>query len=211
VRWAIHRLAAVCGLAVLAGCAGALLETDLAPRALYVIASAPAPKAPVAAGPLIDLSIGRPDVAPGLDTNRIAVLQGRRLDYYRASAWNGTLSEVVQTLLVQSMENQNLFRSVAPEQARVSGDYVLDVEVRDFQAEYDRDGAAPTVRVKMIGRLIRIADRKLLASLAAESVQPADADRMHAVAAAFESAAQQVALELAHEISGAIGADAVER
>ena len=155
----------------------------------------------------VDLSIGRPDVAPGLDTNRIAVLDGRRLDYYRAARWGGSTTEVIQTFLVDSLEDQRLFRSVTAEQARVAGDYVLDIEVRDFQAE-TADGVAPTVRVKMIGRLIRVVDRELAATVSAEARNTASEDRMYAVAAAFEDAAQQVAIELARKTAAAITADA---
>src|SRR5688572_18980207 len=131
--------------AALSACGGSLLETDLPPNVLYVLEPAPAPTSQGAELP-VDLSIGRPDVSPGLDTNRIAVLKGRQLDYYRAARWGGSTTEVVQTFLVESLEDQRLFRSVTAEQARVAGDYVLDVEVRDFQAEYTGDGL-PVVRV----------------------------------------------------------------
>jgi cholesterol transport system auxiliary component len=195
-------------LTLSAGCSGSLLETDLPTASIYVIA--PVQAAPVQANAstlAVDLSIGRPDVSPGLDTNRIAVLKGRQLDYYRAASWGGSTLEVVQTFLVDSLEDQRLFRSVTAEQARVAGDYVLDVEVRDFQAEYANEGSPPVVRVKMIGRLIRIVDRELVASLAAEAQNPASADRMHAVAAAFEKTAHQVALELAQKTAAAIAGD----
>jgi cholesterol transport system auxiliary component len=192
----------------LVGCTGSLLETDLPAASIYVIA--PAQVAPAQAGAqtlAVDLSIGSPQVAPGLDTNRIAVLRGRQLDYYRAASWGGSTLEVVQTFLVNSLEDQQLFRSVTAEQARVAGDYVLDVEVRDFQAEYANEGHLPVVRVKMIGRLIRIIDRELVSTVAAEAQNPASADRMHAIAAAFETTAQQVALELAQKTAAAVAGD----
>jgi cholesterol transport system auxiliary component len=189
----------------LAACGGSLLETDLPPNAIYVLEPAPAPTSQGAELP-VDLSIGRPDVAPGLDTMRIAVLNGRQLDYYRAARWGGSTTEVVQTFLVESLEDQRLFRSVTAEQARVAGDYVLDIEVRDFQAEYSGDGP-PAVRVKMLGRLIRVVDRELAATVAAEAIAPASDNRMHAVAAAFESAAHKVVLELAQQTASAVTAD----
>jgi cholesterol transport system auxiliary component len=203
-RW----VAAGIGVA-LSACTGSLLETDLPPSAIYVIAPAPAPPLQGAELPA-DLSIGRPDVAPGLDTNRIAVLKGRRLDYYRAARWGGSMTEIVQTFLVDSLEDQRVFRSVTAEQARVAGDYVLDVEVRDFQAEYAGEDGAPSVHVKMIGRLIRVADRELAATVAAEASVPASDNRMHEVAAAFESAAHKVALELARQTASAVAQDRSE-
>jgi cholesterol transport system auxiliary component len=199
---------AVLVVAVLAcsGC-GSLLETDLPPSTSYVLASAPAASTGVTRSEA-DLSIGRPDLAPGLDTERIAVLRGRQLDYYRGAQWGGRATEIVQTLLVESFEDQQLFRSVTAEQSRVSSDYVLDVSVRDFQAEYASENDAPTAHVTIVGRLIRVSDRQLVQTFAATAESKASDNRMGAVAAAFETAAQKVVLELAQKTATAIAADA---
>jgi cholesterol transport system auxiliary component len=197
----VATLAALC-----AGC-GSLLETDMPPSASYVLAPAPASSAGVAKSDA-DLSIGRPDLAPGLDTERIAVLKGRQLDYYRGAQWGGRAVEVVQTLLVDSFENQQLFRSVTAEQSRIASEYVLDITVRDFQAEYAGDNDAPTAHVTILGRLIRVVDRQLVTTFAATAQNKAADNRMGAVAAAFETAAHQVVLELAQKTASAIAADA---
>src|SRR6202008_3522785 len=102
------------------GC-GSLLETKLPASTNYVLAAAPAASSGVKRSDA-DLSIGRPDLAPGLDTERIAVLKGRQLDYYRGAQWGGRTTEIVQTLLVDSFEDQQLFRGVTPEESRVSTD-----------------------------------------------------------------------------------------
>jgi cholesterol transport system auxiliary component len=188
------------------GC-GSLLETDLPPSTSYVLAPAPAASSGVTRSDA-DLSIGRPDLAPGLDTERVAVLKGRQLDYYRGAQWGGRATELVQTLLVDSFEDQQLFRSVTAEQSRVSSDYVLDVSVRDFQAEHASDDAAPTAHVTILCRLIRVSDRQLVQTLAATAQSRAAENRMNAVAAAFETAAHQVVLELAQKTAAAIAADA---
>jgi cholesterol transport system auxiliary component len=189
-----------------AGC-GSLLETDQPPSTSYVLAPAPAASAGVTRSDA-DLSIGRPDLAPGLDTERIAVLKGRQLDYYRGAQWGGRTIEVVQTLLVDSFENQQLFRSVTAEQSRVASEYVLDVSVRDFQAEYTSDNGAPTAHVTILGRLIRVVDRQLVDTFSATAQSVASDNRMGAVAAAFETAAHKVVSELAQKTAAAIAADA---
>jgi cholesterol transport system auxiliary component len=189
-----------------AGCTSSLLETDLPPSTSYVLA--PAPKATTTvARTQVDLSIGRPDLRPGLDSQRIAVLKGRELDYYRSARWGSSTTELVQSMIVDSLEDQQLFRSVTAEQARVAGDYVLDIEVRDFQAEYASDTAAPVVHVAMLGRLIRVVDRKLVATLSSEAQDQANDNRMSAVAASFELASQKVAVELAQKVAVAIATD----
>ena len=183
-----------------------MLETDLPASTSYVLAPAPAASTGVARSDA-DLSIGRPDLAPGLDTERIAVLKGRQLDYYRGAQWGGRATEIVQTLLVDSFEDQQLFRSVTSEQTRVSSEYVLDVSVRDFQAEYASGTDAPTAHVTILGRLIRVTDRQLVETFAATAQSKASDNRLSAVAAAFETAAHKVVLELAQKTAAAIAAD----
>jgi len=201
-QWAI-----VAGLASLCVGCGSLLETKLPENTSYVLAPAPASSAGVARSDA-DLSIGRPDLAPGLDTERIAVLEGRQLDYYRGAQWGGRTVEVIQTLLVDSFEDQQLFRSVTPEQSRVSSEYVLDVSVRDFQAEYASDGEAPTAHVTIFGRLIRVVDRELVDTFSATAQSRATDNRLGAVSAAFETAAHKVVLELAQKTATVIAGDA---
>jgi cholesterol transport system auxiliary component len=202
----MRRAVLVIAMLACGGC-GSLLDTKLPASTNYVLASAPAASTGVTRSEA-DLSIGRPDLAPGLDTERIAVLKGRELDYYRGAQWGGRTTEVVQTLIVESFEDQQLFRSVTAEQSRVSSDYVLDVSVRDFQAEHASDNEVPTARVTIVGRLIRVSDRQLVQTFAATAESRAADNRMSAVAAAFETSAQKVVLELAQKTATAIAGDA---
>jgi len=202
----MRRAVLVVAMLASGGC-GSLLDTKLPATTSYVLAAAPATSAGVTRSDA-DLSIGRPDLAPGLDSERIAVLKGRQLDYYRDAQWGGRTTEIVQTLIVDSFEDQQLFRSVTAEQSRVSSDYVLDVSVRDFQAEHASDGEAPTAHVTIVGRLIRVSDRQLMQTFAATAESRASDNRMSAVAAAFEAAAHKVVLELAQKTATAIAGDA---
>jgi cholesterol transport system auxiliary component len=190
-------------------CSGSLFDSDLPVPMSYVIASAPPGSIAGVTTTQADVSIGRPDFAPGLDTDRIAVLKGRQLDYYRGARWGGRSVEVVQSMLVSSFNDQGLFRSVTAEQARVATDYMLDVEVRHFESVYASDGAtgAPEAHVKIIGRLIRVADRKLVTTVTGEARIAATAERMAAVTQAFEAASQKVALDLARQTAIAVAAD----
>ena len=192
----------------LAGCStGSLFDSDTPVPQNYVLA--PAPAAAGETNPaLVDVAISRPDLAPGLDTDRIAVLKERQLDYYRGVRWGSRAIEMIQTLVVDSLEDQRLFRSVTPEQARVAGDYVLDLQVRDFQAEYTPSATAPTVHVALIGRLIRVIDRKLVATLNADAQTQATQDRLGEVLIAFERASHQAILDLGTQVSRVVTEDA---
>jgi cholesterol transport system auxiliary component len=193
---------------VLSACTGSLLDSETPTPTSYILAPLPpATSSTQSAASLVDLAIGRPDVAPGLDTARIAVLRGRELDYYRGAQWGGNTLEIVQAFLVSSLQDQKLFRSVTSEQTRVAGTYTLDTEVRDFQAEYTTGRDAPRVRVTIVGRLIRIADRALVDSIAVTATQDAGDNRLNAVTQAFEAASQQVAQQLARDTAAAVARD----
>ncbi len=199
----------LCVASIIGGCStSSLLDSELPVPVSYLLAPLPPAASPTpSSASQVDLAIGRPDVVPGLDTARIAVLRGRQLDYYRGVQWGGNTLDVVQTLLVASLQNQRLFRSVTSEQARVSSPYILDTEVRDFQAEYQDGVAEPTVRVTIVGRLVRIADRALVDSVTATATRVARDNRMGAVAEAFEGAAQEVAQTIARETAAAVARD----
>lgn len=199
-------VAAVAALSCAACSTGSLFDSDTPVPSSYVIAPAAAGSLTGAPTTPVDLSIGRPDFAPGLDTDRIAVLNGRNLDYYRGVRWGGRAGEVVQSMLVGSWNDQNLFRSVTAEQARVANDYIVDVEVRHFEADM-AGGKIPEVHVTLIGRLIRVVDRKLVTTVSSDARVRATEERMAAVAAAFESASQKVALDLAKQTAVAIADD----
>ncbi len=193
--------------ALLAACStGSLFDSDTPVPANYVLAAAPAAQTSRSSIP-VDVSISRPDMAAGLDTDRIAVLKGRELDFYRRVRWGSRSLEVVQNLVVDSLENQKIFRSVTPEQARVAGDYVLDLQVRDFQAEYTPRSDTPNVHVTFVGRLIRVSDRQLVKTVQSEARVDAEDNRMSAVAAAFEAAAHRAILDLGAQVAAAVEGD----
>lgn len=199
-------VAAVAALSCAACSTGSLFDSDVPVPSSYVIAPAAGGSLTGVPNTPVDLSIGRPDFAPGLDSDRIAVLNGRNLDYYRGVRWGGRTVEVVQSVLVGSWSDQNVFRSVTAEQARVANDYVVDVEVRHFEADAS-GGKNPQVHVMIIARLIRVVDRKLVTTVSSEARVPATEERMAAVAAAFESASQKVALDLAKQTAVAVADD----
>ncbi|HWK50737.1 MAG TPA: ABC-type transport auxiliary lipoprotein family protein [Steroidobacter sp.] len=187
-------------------CTSSLFDSELPVPNAYVIASARSGALTGAPSTPVDVSIGRPDFSPGLDTERIAVLKGRELDYFRGVRWGGRSVDVVQSMLVATMNDQHLFRSVTVEQSRIANDYTLDVEVRNFEAEYAQ-GPTPDVHVMIIGRLIRVADRRLVGTVSSDARVSATEDRMSAVAAAFEAASQKVALDLTQQTAVLVADD----
>lgn len=174
-------------MAVLAGCGG--LRSDAEAERVYVLNPAPATAgAPAAAGVLLVL---RPAVQPGLDTERIALLNGaNELDYYAASRWGEALPRVVTALALQSLAGAGGFGTVVSvERAVVASDYELLLTVRHFEAVQD-GGAVPVARVAFDCVLMTGAPRRVLGRCDAETSEPAAANRMAAIVAALERAAQ---------------------
>jgi ABC-type uncharacterized transport system auxiliary subunit len=192
-------------LAVLlaAGCASGAFESDQPYQQLYVLAGSPAQATPPTLP--VDLSVAQPQVRPGLDTDRIAVLYpDRRLDYFAASRWGGPTDAVVQSLLVESLRNSAGLRSVQGDVSTFVPEYILQTEITDFQAEYTGEGAIPEVHVQFIVTVGRLMDGRPLASFVAEARVPAESNNLRAVVAAFEKASQQAASTVVEQTRSAV-------
>lgn len=200
-------MAAAACVALVAGCTTSIFDSEAPLPMNYVLRPVQSAAASVS-HTAVDVTIDRPVTAPGLDTDRIGVLRGHQLDYYRAVKWGSPAPEIVQALFVDSLEDQHVFRSVTREQSRVASDYVLDVQLRDFQSEYTEGSSIPTIHVSAVVRVVRVPDRKLVATVTADSKVQAGEDRMGAVAATFEKASNAVALDVLNQIAAAIAADA---
>ncbi len=221
---------------ILGGCAGSLFKTKVAPPTLYLLSAAPAAAAgavsvaPVDAGaadaagvhatsgaaePHANLAVLRPLVRAGLDTDRIASLYpDRRLDYFADARWSGPLDEVIQDLVVRFFESRAGLRNVSGDASAFASAYWLEIEVTDFQAEYT-DGSTggspgsgpPTVHVHLLARIGSSGERRIVARFEADARQPATANRMGAIVAAYEGAANQALLQLASSSAAALASD----
>lgn len=169
------------------GCSG--LRSDAAAERVYVLNAA----VPAASGaPAVPgvLSVLRPAVAPGLDTERIALLDGNELDYYAASRWGEALPRVVAALAVQSLSGAGGFATVVPaDRAVVASNFELLLTVRHFEANAVA-GGAPVARVAFECVVTAGAPRRVLGRCDAEAVEPASANRMGPIVQALERAAQ---------------------
>jgi len=195
----VSRLALLCtitGLA-LAGC-GSLFQTKAVPPAMYMLSAAAGPPAGAAIPRIAaDLAVLRPRLRAGLDTDRIAALYpDRRLEYFADARWSGPLDEVVQQLAVEQFRATASLRNVGADASVFAGDYWLEIEVVNFQAEYSAAGAAPVVHVHFLARVGTAADRRILAVFEANAEQAAADNRMSAIVDAFDRAADSALAEI---------------
>lgn len=189
---------------LLAGCGG--LRSEVVDR-IYVLRPAAAQGgAPAVPGVL---SVQRPAVQPGLDTDRIALTRERNeLDFFAASRWGGPLHQVVSALAVESLAGSGGFGTVIEAgRAAVPGDFELLLTVRHFEAVYAADGA-PTARVAFECVVTAGAPRRVLGRCDADVTEQAGENRMAPIVAALETAAQRA---LAQVRQGALAAAATVR
>ncbi len=137
------------------------------------------------------LIVETPVAAAGLNTSRIALQRTPvTLDYFARSNWTDLAPLMVQTLLIESFDNSGKIISVSRESTLLRADYLLKTELREFQAEYDYD--KPQVRVRINAKLLRLADRAIIANHTVERVVPAESSDIHGIVLAFDDALGKV-------------------
>ena len=143
------------------------------------------------------LIVDMPSAPASLDTDRIALARGAlSFDYFANAAWTDRAPALVQTLIVESLENAGQIRIVARPSGVLQPDAVLLTDLRRFEADYD--GAdRPTVRVRLDCRLVRMPDRSVLAARSFVGEAAASANDTGSIVAAFDAAFHMAMGELA--------------
>ena len=153
----------------------------------------------------VSLRVMRPAAGPGLDTDRIAVLQPEaRLDYFTGSRWAAALPDVVEALAVEILQGSGAWSAVQGSRAAFTADYELEITIRRFEADASAGSGAPTVQVIFDCALVRRADRALLSSFAVQASEQASANRMGAVVASFDQAANSALADAAARALAAV-------
>ena len=190
----MRAVAPILAAALAAGCTN-LFHSDAKPEQTYVLrapAAAPAQPAAVAgAAPLEALSaiqVLHPMTAPGLDVPHIILVQAdHRMNFYVGSRWPAPLADVVESLAVDSLRGSGEWQSVQDSGSAFPVEYVLQISVRRFEADYTA-GGNPEVHVLLDCTVGARQGRELVSSFVAEGNAVAASDRMREVVAAFERA-----------------------
>ena len=157
------------------------------PPDLYVLS----PKSTFPEGlPSVDwqLVVEEPSTAKGIDTDRIAIAPtSLEVKYLAGSRWADRAPRMVQQLLIQSFENTKKIVSVGRQSIGLRSDFVLKVELREFQAEKTEEGGT-VVRVRLNLKLVRVAMGQIVASESFDSVKPANSENVADIVQAFDDA-----------------------
>jgi ABC-type uncharacterized transport system auxiliary subunit len=130
-----------------------------------------------------------------------------RMDFYLGSRWPAPASELIEALAVETLRSSNAWRSVEDSTSPFPSDYLLQVVVRRFEADYSGGGSAPTVQVTLDCIIGRREGRDVVASFVASGSAAAGANRLGEVVNAFEQATSAALTALAQQAVQAVQAD----
>jgi ABC-type uncharacterized transport system auxiliary subunit len=207
----LQPLAAAAALAA-AGCTG-LFQSHTAPEQTYVLRAPAPPAAPAASATALpaaqpaSLRVAHPLAAPGLEGAHIMLVQAdHRMNYYTGSRWPAPLPDVVEELAADTLRAAGEWQSVQGSESPFPAEYLLQIVVQHFEADYTGGGAAPEVHVVLDCTLGKRAGRDVLATYVAQGTASAAGNRMSEVVAAFEQASGAALSSLAQQTAAAVRA-----
>ena len=141
------------------------------------------------------LVIGTPVASADLDTTRIALTRSPGVvEYFAKGAWADNAPILLQDKLIESFEASGAIVAVGRDAVGLRPDYVLQSELRDFQAEFAGD--APSAHLRLVGKLVRMPDRRIVANISIEQKVPAGGGSLPEIVDAFDRAASEAFQEV---------------
>ena len=136
------------------------------------------------------LVVGTPVASADLDTTRIALTRSPGVvEYFAKGAWADNAPILLQDKLIESFEASGAIVAVGRDAVGLKPDYVLQSELRDFQAEFA--GEAPTAHLRLAAKLVRMPDRRIVANIAIEQKVAAAGGALPQIVDAFDRAASR--------------------
>ncbi len=180
----------------LGGCSFGLFSSS--PPATYDLQAPPIEKIRVAHS--VQLTIYPPVAVKTIDTEEILVKSANgRVAYYSGVAWGDRLPRLFQARLVETLANSGAFRAILTNQDRVSGDYSLAIEIRDFEVEAIPGGSEAVIDVYV--KLVDERNNAVVTTRRFQSHCRAANEEVGAGIQALNVAFQKVALEIVSWVS----------
>jgi ABC-type uncharacterized transport system auxiliary subunit len=189
--------------ALLGACSGGL-HSDSPATQVYVLRAGVHPQATLIPA-TASLHVSRPMAAPGLDSDHILLVQSdHRMSYYLASRWPADLPGVVESLAVDTLRTTGAWTTVQDSGSAFSSDYLLQIVIRRFEADYSTSSGPPEVHVVLDCTVGRRAGREFIGSFVAEGSSTASANRLGDVISAFEDAVNKAMGDIAAHTTQAV-------
>jgi cholesterol transport system auxiliary component len=189
----------------LSACAGGLHSNAPAAQTYVLRATAPAGATAALAPSTTTLRVDLPLAAPGLQSEHIVIVEpNHRMSFYAGSEWAAELPLMVEELAIERLRAAGDWGAVFDAGSSFASEYYLQLRIRRFEAEYPSMDAPPVAQVVLDCALGRRADHAMLKSFTASGSVAAGANRLSAVVAAFEEAANAALTEVAAQSAQAL-------
>lgn len=186
----LRPLALSLAVALVSGCTGlATLKTVTEPADLYDLtpkSTYPADLPSISAQVVVE----EPTAASSVNTDRIAVKPTPfQVQYFPNARWVDRAPLLVQTLLLESLENTDKVGAVGRQAIGLSSDYTLVTDLREFQGIRGATDTSPmTVLVQLNMKIVREPRGLIVASQSFASEVVATSTEMGDVVLAFDEA-----------------------
>jgi cholesterol transport system auxiliary component len=136
------------------------------------------------------LVVAEPVAPESLDTARIALSHSAtKLDYFADSAWTDRAPVMIQGLLIESFENTGKIIAVGRIASDLRADYLLQTELRDFEARYyGGTDEPPKIYVRIEAKLVKMPDREIIGNRNFVQEMAAARNDIGSIIAAFDDA-----------------------
>jgi cholesterol transport system auxiliary component len=139
--------------------------------------------------------VSPPTAIRALDTDRIMVsASGGRISYYGDSAWSDRLPRLVQSRLVEAMQDSGAFKAVLTTQDRVDGEFAVATEIRSFQLDVENGNSSATVAI--FCKIVDERHGRVIATREFSARTPAPKDEAAPAVAALQESFNQVTGEM---------------
>lgn len=188
---ALLHLAAVGAVAIgLSACVSLLPKSK--PAQLYRLAPPTTPNGVPVAGS-VGVFDGGGEFQPEAAGDRIVTVSNNHVAYIADSRWAAPAQVAWDQAMDAAFEASGGHVRLVPRGAPAPTDYVLRVDVRNFEARYDAgEKAAPTIVVRIHAALTRDRNRTLVSETIFEAQVQAGDNRVSAITQAFSRASGQV-------------------
>jgi cholesterol transport system auxiliary component len=159
------------------------------------------------------LVVDLPSASKSLDTDRIALAQGRiRFDYYADSVWTDRLPALLQSLMVEALEANGRIAEVDRDIYGLTQGYLLRTEIRRFEAQYgEQANGSPEVAVVLALQLTANPEGRLVGDTLISARAHASENKVDAVVIAFDGATGEALTQTVAWITQAISRDRAHR
>lgn len=201
-----RRLLAIVAATPLAACALMSAGTGPAPQLFTLTAAHPAATDAERAPPI---EVDEFSAPAAIDTTRIVRQSGaNEIAYYADARWADRAPRMIQSLMVETLENSGRFGAVSARGAGLRAEYELMGDIRQFAAVPSADGGRDRVRVDIFARLVREDERTIVASKPFSASVPVGGGGMSPIVSAYDAALREALDGIALWASAAAARDA---